>query len=306
MADRNPKSDAQNIRKFLSIAEQSVKVGETIKGKYGVTPRPGGMKDTEIISSRMVADAEYRIEKGKEGAISVYGNPKNENTCAAGVCTIAADAGVDFSKMTGNINTGLATDPNGRKIPQYNPLIESQIGRAGFVEVGKDDKPQPGDFVQFYQPDEGSDMKQLIPKHLEFVMGEQDGNFVTFNNYGLFNQGKEGGKGYLKRDGAPLDGTNMRTSGTARVYRLDPKVASGIVDKNYKGIREDLSKFDSYISELNSMRKDLMPGESEAVFGKIFMGIKKGDSPQKVKDAVMSIAKNKEYVSSVIDELFAK
>lgn len=306
MPDRNPKSDAQNIKKFLSIAEQSAKVGGTIKEKYGVTPKPGGMRDVDIIASKMVADAETRIGKGKEGAIPVYGNPKNENTCAAGVCTIAADAGIDFSKMTGNINAGLATDPKGRKIPQYNPLIERQIGKAGFVELGKDEKPQPGDFVQYYNVDEDSSMNTLIPRHLEFVMNEEDGKFITFNNYGLFNEGEEAGRGYFKTKDIAPGGQNMRTSGTARVYRLDPKVASGIVEKNYKGIREELGKYDSYLSELNNMRKDIMPEESENVFGRIFLGLKKGESIQKVKEGVLGSAKDKQYVSAVIDELFAK
>ena len=306
MPDKNPKQNAQSIKKFLSIADQSLKMSESIRDKYGVMPKPGGMKDTEIIGSKMAMDAESRIGKGKEGGIPVYGNSQNENTCAAGVCTIAADAGIDFSKMTGNLNTGLATDSKGRKIPQYNPLIERQIGKAGFVEIGKDEKPMKGDFVQYYQADESSSMKTLVPKHLEFVLDEEDGKFVTFNNYGLYNEGEESGKGYFKKKDVATGGQNMRDSGTARVYRLDPKVASNIVDKNYKGIREDLGKYDSYISELNSMRKDMMPGEADTVFGKIFLGLKKGATAQSVKQSVLPMAKDKQYVSSVIDELFSK
>ncbi len=181
-------SAVARLKSYISMAKDYDNLAENFKEKSGVDLR--NVKDPrDFVSQKMVSDAKSRIKRGKEGAIPVIGNPKNKKTCAAGVCTIAADAGVSFDKMSGTGMTGLAKDKLGRKIPQYNPLFTAQLDKTGYYELSPDEKPVPGDLVQYFEP-RGS-LNELVPYHMEFITDEKGGGkYATFNNYGLFNEGK--------------------------------------------------------------------------------------------------------------------
>lgn len=304
MPDRVPSESVKKIREFMDKSKGYLSFSEGFKQKYGTLPSDI-TDDISYVGAKMTYDAKGRIEKGKKGGIPVYGNPLNQNTCAAGVCTVAADAGVNWNKMTGALNTGLATDSKGRKIPQYNPLIEKQIGRAGYEEVPAGEKLRPGDIVQYYSPQEGSSMGELRARHLEFVTGE--GNYpdiyTTFNNYGLYNEGK--GEAWVKPNpgGKPSEGENMRESSSTRFYRLKPEEAKRIVDSN-KGLREEKAKADKMSQELIKIRDEVFPNENPDVFGSILVGMRQNKPKEEIRASALRIAKDKAYVSQAIDELF--
>jgi hypothetical protein len=305
MPDFNPSDSAKKIKEFMDKSKEYRSFSGKFKEKYGVDPSEI-TDDSSYVSAKMVSDAKDRISKGKKAGIPVYGNPLNQNTCAAGVCTIAADAGVDFSKMSGTINTGLATDSKGRKIPQYNPLIEKQISRAGYEEVPAGEKLRPGDLVQYFAPQEGSAMGEMVARHLEFVTEESDepGVYKTFNNYGLYNEGK--GESWVKPspDGGPSSGSeNMRESSSTKYYRLKPDEAARIVSGK-KGLKDEKKMADGMTKDLIKIRDTVMPDESVNVFGSILVGLRQNKTKDQIKSSAMAMAKNKENVSMVIDELF--
>lgn len=251
-----------------------------------------------MVAQKMVTDAKGRIKKGKAGAIPVYGDPLNQNTCAAGVCTIAADAGVSFDKMRGTLQTGLATDDKGRKIPQYNPLFSSQLDKSGYYELAPNEKPMPGDLVQYFEPK--GDAGALNPYHLEFITDDKGGGrYGTFNNYGLFNEGKG------ESEVADVRGTNMSDRGRAstvnRFYRLTPEAAKAAAgEENVKSI----DRANQLKSELASIRQSGLEGESQDTFAVIFGGLKNNQPKEKVLKNALALAKDKGYVTSVINELY--
>jgi hypothetical protein len=303
MPDRVPSESVKKIREFMDKQKGYMSFSEDFKQKYGTLPSDI-TDDISYVGAKMAYDAKDRIGKGKQGSIPVYGNPLNQNTCAAGVCTVAADAGVSWDKMSGALNTGLATDSKGRKIPQYNPLIEKQIGRAGYEEVPAGEKLRPGDLVQYYTPQEGSTMGELRARHLEFVT--EEGNYPdvykTFNNYGLFNEGK--GEAWVKPNpsGKPSEGNNMRESSSTRFYRLKPEEAKRIVDSN-KGLREEKAKADKMSQELVKLRDEVFPNESLDVFGAVMAGLRNNKPKDEIKATALRYAKDKMYVAQTLEEL---
>lgn len=286
-----------SIRKYKDRAGEYNKINEEFKKRTGVDIYE--ISDARgLVSKRMVTEGKERMSKGKAGAIPVYGDPLNQNTCAAGVCTIAANAGVNFGRMSGNLLSGLATDSKGRKIPQYNPLITSQLDKTGYYELAPNEKPQPGDLVQYFKPE--GDAGVLTPYHLEFITDDiGDNKYMTFNNYGLFNTG-EGQSGV--RD---VRGTNQtvdrRASANTRFYRLTPeasKAAAG--EDNIKAIEAS----NQFKSELAALRQSGLEGENENVFGVLYSGVLNNRPKEKVMKDALSLAKNKDYVKSVIEELY--
>lgn len=285
------------LKLYSQRADEYNKLNEAFKGRTGVDiaevsdPR-------SLVSKRMVAEGKDRISKGKKGAVPVYGDPLNQNTCAAGVCTVAANAGVDFSGMRGTLQTGLATDKKGRKIPQYNPLISSQLDRTGYYELAQNEKPEPGDLVQYFEAK--GDANALTPYHLEFITEDKGGGeYGTFNNYGLFNEGKG--------DSSVSDvrGSNMSERGRAstanRFYRLRPEAAAKAAgNDNIK----DIEANNKIKQELAGIRKSGLEGESEDVFGIVLGGMKNKLPKEKVLKNALLLAKDKEYVKAVIDEIY--
>lgn len=287
---------AANIRQFRLKADEYNQLDEQFMKRFGINI--GEAQDTRgVVSKRMIKDANARIAKGKEGAVTVYGNPTNQNTCAAGVCTVAADAGVSFENMKGTIGSGLATDKKGRKIPQYNPLIMNQIDQAGYYEVPVDEAPQEGDMVQYFVK---SDAGAMNPSHLEFITGKSNGGYKTFNNYGLFNYG-EGENEFIdnRKSGEITD--NIRTTSAKKVYRLKPDAADSAVGK--EGV-EMFTKGRSIYNDVVKMRDTALEGEDKNTVALIMGGIKNNQSKDQVLKNVLRTAKDKQYVASVVEELF--
>jgi hypothetical protein len=291
------KKAVANIRTYSERANEYSKINDEFKKRTGVDIFD--VSDARgLVSKRMVTEGKERSAKGKQGAVPVYGDPLNQNTCAAGVCTVAANAGVNFNNMRGNLQTGLATDEKGRKIPQYNPLISSQLDKTGYYELAANEKPQPGDLVQYFEPT--GDAGALNPYHLEFITDDKGGGrYGTFNNYGLFNEGRG------ESEVADVRGTNMSERGRAstinRFYRLTPEAsAKAAGDANIKDI--DISN--KFKQELAGIRQSGMEGESENVFGILWHGVKNNTPKEKVLKNALALAKNKEYVKAVADELY--
>lgn len=286
----NLKAAIGKVNEFKSIAD---KFKETSGVDLTQVSDP-----TSFVAQKMITDAKSRIAKGKEGAVPVIGDPKNENTCLAGVCTIAADAGVSFSKLKGNAVTGLATDKKGRKIPQYNPLFASQLEKTGYYEIPEGESPMPGDLVQYFEPQ--GDMGELTPRHMEFILEDKGGGkYSTFNNYGLFNSGAG------ESDVTDVRGTNKtdpgRSSTLNRFYRLKPEVAKEAVGE--EGIKA-ISQANELSKQLGSMIESGMPDEGRAVFGTILNGLRSQQSKEKVLKNALAIAKDKDLVRSVIEEVY--
>ena len=295
-----PKSVASAVakmRQYMSKADEFNSIVDKAKSKGADITMAADPRS--FVSNKMVAEARERSKKGKAGGIPVIGDPLNQNTCAAGVCTIAANAGVSFDKMSGTLHTGLATDEKGRKIPQYNPLFSAQLGKSGYTELKPDEKPMPGDLVQYF---EANDTGAMNPYHLEFVTGDKGGGrYETFNNYGLFNEGKG------QSEVMDVRGTNASERGRAstmnRFYRLTPEAAKAAVgEENAKFI----DQANVLRNELGSIRQTGLDGESQDTFAVIFGGLKNKQPKEQVLKNALPFAKNKEYVKAVINELYAQ
>lgn len=290
-------SAVAKIRQYMERANEYNKLSEEFTKATGADIN--SISDARgMVAQKMVADAKGRIKKGKAGAIPVIGDPLNQNTCAAGVCTIAADAGVSFDKMSGTVQTGLATDSKGRKIPQYNPLFTAQLAKSGYQELAPNEKPMPGDLVQYFETK--GDAGALNPYHLEFITGDKGGGeYETFNNYGLFNEGKG------ESDVVDVRGTNMSERGRAstmnRFYRLTPEAAKAAAgEQSVKSIE----RANALKQELGGIRKSGLDGESEDTFAIIFGGLRNNQPKEKVLKNALAFAKDKGYVTSVINELY--
>jgi hypothetical protein len=295
-----PKSVASAVakmRQYMSKADEFNSIVDKAKSKGADITMAADPRS--FVSNKMVAEARERSKKGKAGGIPVIGDPLNQNTCAAGVCTIAANAGVSFDKMAGTLHTGLATDEKGRKIPQYNPLFAAQLSKSGYTELKPDEKPMPGDLVQYF---EANDTGAMNPYHLEFVTGDKGGGrYETFNNYGLFNEGKG------ESEVVDARGTNAnqrgRVSTMNRFYRLTPEAARAAAgEENSKYIEQA----NILRNELGSIRQSGLDGESQDTFAVIFGGLKNKQPKEKVLKNALHFAKNKEYVKAVINELYAE
>lgn len=261
-----------------------------------------------FISAKMIQEAQKRSSQGKEGAVTVIGDPKNQNTCAAGVCTLAANAGISFNGMTGSLGSGLATDSKGRKIPQYNPLFRDQFAKAGYVELGDKDKPEKGDIVQYFENDG-------TPAHLELVTNEKSSQmpnnpnaYETFNNYGLFNSNQPVGFFQDNRANKSDDPKKtFRTNGKVVVYRLSDQAADKAI-KNlpkedqdpitglYKSRTDRMQKLTSIAPDLNNEDKTLMYLIAQAK--------KQGKSKEYINSFFRNKSKdNKDFFNSLIDNL---
>lgn len=290
-------SAVARLKSYVSLAKDYNNLAKNFKEKSGVDLRK--INDPrDFVSQKMVIDAKSRIERGKEGAISVIGNPKNENTCAAGVCTIAADAGVSFDKMTGTGMTGLATDKFGRKIPQYNPLFTAQLDKTGYYELSPDEKPMPGDLIQYFEP-KGS-LNELVPYHMEFITDEKgDGKYATFNNYGLFNEGKGesevvDARGYDKAD-------KGRESSVNRFYRLKPEAASAAVGKDNMAT---ITQAKELYNQLESVFQKGIPGESSDFFDILSSAIITNQPKEKVIKIALDYSKDKELAKTLVEKMY--
>lgn len=165
------KTDIDNLNKLKGDVKT--------KYKYDMSQQP--VNTMEAYRKGFISEAEERIKNRKD--VKVPGQPNNEMTCISGVCTLAANQGVDFSKMAG-AGQGLR-DEKGRIIPAQNKAFLDNLDKTGYEEIPID-QIQPSDLVQ-YDSDEGR------PVHMEAYLGKEydPSRKVTanrlFNNYDLTN-----------------------------------------------------------------------------------------------------------------------
>lgn len=290
-------SAVARLKSYISMAKDYDNLAENFKEKSGVDLR--NVKDPrDFVSQKMISDAKSRTKRGKEGAIPVIGNPSAKSTCLAGVCTIAAEAGVSFDKMSGNLITGIGVDKKGRKIPQYNRLFTSQFDKTGYYELSPDEKPMPGDLVQYFEP-KGS-LNELVPYHMEFITDEKGGGkYATFNNYGLFNEGK-GESEVIDARGSDK-GDRGRDSSVNRFYRLKPEAASAAVGKDNM---TTIARAKELSNQLDSIFQKGIPGESSDFFDFVSSAILTNQPKEKVLKIALDYSKDKELAKALVEKMY--
>jgi len=321
---------AMGIAEKLKPVVQSFSTINSIKGeakkKYGYNPDEV-VDPVQVVTDAMVMEANQRIKDQK--GIGLSQDPKNDMTCIAGVCTLAANQGVDFSSMKGM--PGVVKDAQGRYIPQYNPTFSSAVNKTGFEELSKGEKPRKGDIVQYFKA-EGS-MGQLVPKHMELVtsgalpiFGKGE-NFETFNNYGLYssnlyNLGSEPGDtpGREVRDLSKRQDGTFSSGGWNEIkfYRMKPETAEKAVAKtrpdvaakveakrNFEG-SDDFKKFQSAQQQYQSGVGQNVLGQDQGLMMEIVEGVggKFLADRAGLKKSLLTKAKNPKLVELVIDQLY--
>lgn len=286
----------ERVKSYVEKAKEFTELDNKFSSAYGVDLGPIN-NPSDIVAYKMIKEAKERTQKGKEGGIPVIGNPLNQNTCLAGVCTIAANAGVKFNRMVGNLQSGIGTDKQGRKIPQYNPLFTSQLDRTGYYELQPGEKPKEGDLVQYFESD---DQGELTPYHMEFITEDKGGGkYKTFNNYSLFNSGI--GEAEVQ-DMRGTDASDRgRASNVNRFYRLRPEAALAAAGEESVPFIEEGNKLKK---ELASIRENAIDGENVSTFGVIFSGFRNNVPKDKLISDATKIASDKQFVIDVINELY--
>jgi hypothetical protein len=177
------------------------------------------------IGKRAAEIAKASMKSGK--GFPLYGDANNDLTCINGVCEASSQAGVDYSGMSGLV--GVKKNEKGKDIPRYNVswTEKDNFKKAGYRRLGKDEKPQEGDFAQ-YGFDDDNDPNTV--NHMEMVTGASDKGVTTFNNY---EQTK------LKKPDAGVENRNYKKDSNqleniadTGYFRLEEKTAKDIVEKN--------------------------------------------------------------------------
>lgn len=230
--------DKTNKEKFISgyVAKKTEadKYKSDISKKYSYTPGED-MSAHRAIVNKMINEANEAINTGI--GYPLPQDPANEMTCINGICTIASNAGVDFSPLKGV--TGVQKDSEGRYIPQFNPTFveNDNYKKAGFRKLNPDEQPEPGDLAQY------GDNGRL--HHMELVLEKTPEGMITFNNYQQTKESKPGA-GRAKR---PFkQGSNQASQfATTDYYRLDPTIEEKIESKDPEYIKkvEGKKKFES-------------------------------------------------------------
>ena len=202
--------------------------------KYGYTPGEDTSAHRAIVN-KMINEANEAINTGI--GYPLPNNPESEMTCINGICTIASNAGVDFSPLKGL--TGVQKDSEGRYIPQFNPTFvqNDNYKKAGFRKLNPDEQPEAGDLAQY-----GDDGRL---HHMELVLERTPQGMVTFNNY---QQTKESKPGAGKADRPFKKGSNQASQfATTDYYRLDPTIEEKIESKDPEYLKkiEGKKKFES-------------------------------------------------------------
>jgi hypothetical protein len=228
---QEPSSYIKNYLNQYNTIEDIRKAAST---KYGYNPSQQ-LDPVQFVSNNMVKEANERINTNK--GFPLYQDPTNEMTCINGVCSIAADQGVDFSKFPRGEGTGVRQDAQGRWIPQYNPTFSQNYEKAGYRILDPNEAPQPGDVSQYYEGQR--------PHHAEIVLSRDDKKINTFNNYQLTNYGK----GLSTREFDPNQDSkyDVKDQSDTKYYRLTPQAAESAAMKNpeYSKLAEGKKKFES-------------------------------------------------------------
>ena len=226
-AAEQKKIDEERAGKQKFIGDYSSKqkalkeLENTFATKYGYTPgeKIGGDAHKMLVK-KMIDEANQAIESGI--GYNLFQDPKSEMTCINGVCTIAANAGVDFSQMANAL--GVVKDPEGRYIPQSNIgwAQNDAYKKAGFRKLAPGELPQEGDFAQY------GDKGRL--HHMELILGTSPEGIITFNNYGqTLNPVPGSGREQRNFRKGTLNAEDFETT---QYFRLDPKVEEAIMAKS--------------------------------------------------------------------------
>jgi hypothetical protein len=231
----------QYVKDYTTREEGYKKQLLNVKDKYGFDVENEAYENSSPqskIGKRAVAVAKASMASGK--GIPLSQDPNNSLTCINGVCTAASEAGVDYSGLKGL--AGVVKNGKGKDIPQYNVswTEKDNFKKAGYRRLGKDEKPQEGDFAQYGFED---DKNPNTVDHMEMVTEASDTGVTTFNNYDQTklktpNAGVEHRK-YKK------DSTQLEDIADTGYFRLDDATAKSIVDKDpqYKDSADKYKKF---------------------------------------------------------------
>jgi len=316
-------TDAAQKAGFLKTYMQNKstldRLNTEIPTKYNYTPGED-LNPVSYIRAGMIKEAEERI-KNKQG-IGLTGDEKNENVCIRGVCTLAANQGVDFKKGFGQYKDGMGIDidETGRVIPQFNQYWSKDYANAGFEKLPKGERPKPGDFAQYYN-------KEGIAKHMEMVLADKGNNLETFNNYELYNTYgpvqryepvKNTGRS-VRAVGNTINSMMSNNWGTTvddtEYYRLSADAAAAALAKNQgyqtkvKGkqafessedfkLLENTSKFMQQNKDVNIL------GDDQGLVQDIIKGVSSGGKYEDVLKSVVPKAKNAKLVERVIKNLY--
>ena len=226
-AAEQKKIDEERTGKQKFIGDYSSKqkalkeLENTFATKYGYIPGEQiGGDAHKMLVKKMIDEANQAIESGI--GYNLFQDPKSEMTCINGVCTIAANAGVDFSQMANAL--GVVRDPEGRYIPQSNIgwAQNDAYKKAGFRKLAPGELPQEGDFAQY------GDAGRL--HHMELILGASPEGITTFNNYGqTLNPVPGSGREQRNFRKGSLNAEDFETT---QYFRLDPKTEEAIVAKS--------------------------------------------------------------------------
>lgn len=298
------------LKAYIQNQSDLERIYKEAPSKFGYDPNED-LDPVAYVKAGMMREAEERI-KNKQG-IGLTGDPKNEMVCIKGVCTLAANQGVDFSKAFSDpkYKEGVDIDEKGRVIPQFNPFFAEAYEKAGFQKLPKGEKPKPGDFAQYYY--EGK------PKHMEMVLSDKGDGFETFNNYDLYNTyvtqllEEDGGAGRTRRfyqGNTPNVGAYEQTD----YYRISPETAAAALASNPEYSKklagkkayetsedkkryEEATKFLAYNKSVNVL------GEDQGLMQDIIKGIRSGVKKEDLIKSLIPKSKNPRLLERTINNL---
>lgn len=295
-------ADARAISQLSTVAKE----------KYGFDPNDKATPN-EIIARGMVSEANQRIQN-KEG-IPLWYDVKNENTCINGVCTIAANQGVDFSGLKGR-DPNTLKNPKGQYIPVQNRSFLANLDASGYEPIPKGETPKPGDFAQYFTAE--GPMRELVPHHAEIVLNAKENQGAidvdTFNNYALTNFGN----GWTQRrvSKTPQGGFAGGGGDDVRYYRLKPEVAEKALQKNPGYIKSQQGKQQYEASpefkQLQETQGRLATadinilGQDKGLYQDILTGITNNEDKEKLKAKLVPKSKNPKLIARVIDQVYTQ
>lgn len=325
ISTQGAKKASDSMREYLSKKDLLSKNKQAFMSKYKVDPEEA-TKPVDFekeYRKGILESAQKTINEGK--GIPIPGeaessdafrsqvekdDTKSRATCISGVCSLASDQGIDFSKLQ---KKGLAMkDAKGRYIPIQNKAFKENIADTGYEEVPYEQR-QPGDFIQY-------DDKNNTPEHMELILNPTSSGNKTFNNYGLYNYGKDYAtpQRKLQKDAsgkiievAPDKGAdNFRD---ARIFRPKKETyEQAYLRKNpeYANIKSSISSPE--YSEYSKSKQNLTNidrsalGSDAGVMDEILSGYsdKYKSDKEGLKKSVSTKIKNPKLVNRAIDMLY--
>jgi hypothetical protein len=295
-------ADAKTINQLSGVAKE----------KYGFDPNDKASPN-EIIARGMVSEANQRIQN-KDG-IPLWYDVKNENTCINGVCTIAANQGVDFSSLKGR-DPNTLKNTKGQYIPVQNASFLANLESSGYEPIPAGEFPKSGDFAQYFKAE--GNMGELRPHHAEIVLNSKDAqggvNLETFNNYQLTNTGEGLSKRSVSK--TPQGGFTEGGWDDVRFYRLKPEVAEKALQKNPGYIKSQQGKSQYMASpefkQLQETQGRLATadinilGQDKDLYQDIVTGITNNEDKEKLKAKLIPKSKNPKLLTRVIDQVYTQ